>query len=131
MSEHPDIALIRRGYEAFSRGDLDTLRQVIAADAVHFEPGSSPISGEHRGIEDILAFYGKLVSDSGGTLAVELEECFTDGTGTVVALHREIADRAGKHLNERGTITFTVKDGQSHDMRACHADLDVSNDFWS
>ena len=30
MSEHPNVALTRRGYEAFARGDLAALSELIA-----------------------------------------------------------------------------------------------------
>ena len=29
---HPNEELVRRGYDAFSRGDVDALRQVFAGD---------------------------------------------------------------------------------------------------
>jgi uncharacterized protein len=33
MVEHPDVALVRRGYQAFATGDVETLSVVIAEDA--------------------------------------------------------------------------------------------------
>jgi ketosteroid isomerase-like protein len=31
---HPDEELVRRGYEAFNRGDVETLRQLFAATTI-------------------------------------------------------------------------------------------------
>jgi ketosteroid isomerase-like protein len=44
---HPNEELTRRAYDAFSRGDADTLRQLFADDAVFHEPGRNPVSGDH------------------------------------------------------------------------------------
>ena len=41
MAEHPDVALIRRGYDAFSTGDVATLSEIIAPDATQYQPGSN------------------------------------------------------------------------------------------
>ena len=34
MGAQEDVALVRRGYEAFSAGDMDTLRDLFTEDAV-------------------------------------------------------------------------------------------------
>jgi hypothetical protein len=34
MAEHPDVALVKRGYEAFNSADVSTLTEIIADDAV-------------------------------------------------------------------------------------------------
>jgi ketosteroid isomerase-like protein len=38
---HPNEDLIRRGYDAFSRGDMDTLRALFHPDIVWHAPGRS------------------------------------------------------------------------------------------
>ena len=40
MAEHPDVALVRRGYAAFSAGDMATLSELLAEDARQYQPGS-------------------------------------------------------------------------------------------
>ncbi len=131
MAEHPDVTLVRRGYEAFSKGDLDTLREVIAADAVHSVPGNSPVSGDHKGIDAILAMYGQLFERSGGTINVELERVMTDGHGTVVGVHRSRAERNGKSIDQRESIVFTVRDGQAVELHEVMEDLEGSDAFWA
>ena len=42
MTEHPHAALVRKGYDAFSRGDMETLAEVLAGDASHHVPGKQP-----------------------------------------------------------------------------------------
>jgi hypothetical protein len=45
---HPNEELTRRAYDAFSRGDVDTLRRLFADDAVFYEPGRNPVSGDTK-----------------------------------------------------------------------------------
>ncbi len=42
MSEHPNIELSRRGYAAFGTGDMATLTELIADDAVWHVGGATP-----------------------------------------------------------------------------------------
>ena len=55
MSEHPNIALARRCYDACNRGDGDTLQECFAPDAVHYFTGRSPVAGAPKLIAFCLA----------------------------------------------------------------------------
>src|SRR6266516_1571593 len=52
--------------------EVEDLKTRIAEDAVWYVPGSTPISGEHRGHAAIFAYVQKLVELSGGTFRAEL-----------------------------------------------------------
>ena len=45
MTEHPNVELTRRGYDAFAKGDLATLSELIAEDAAWHVLGVGPLSG--------------------------------------------------------------------------------------
>src|SRR3989442_7772666 len=72
MFEHPNAALVERLYAAFDAGDREALKKLIAEDAVWHVPGSTEISGDHRGHEAIFAYFQKLAELSGGTVRAEL-----------------------------------------------------------
>jgi ketosteroid isomerase-like protein len=55
---HPNEDLVRRAYDAFSQGDIETLRQLFADDTIFHEPGRNPVSGDYQGIDQVLAFSG-------------------------------------------------------------------------
>ncbi|HEY7010679.1 MAG TPA: nuclear transport factor 2 family protein [Jatrophihabitantaceae bacterium] len=131
MAEHPDVALVRRGYAAFSTGDIATLSELIADDARQFQPGSSSMSGEYKGRDAILAFYGRLASETNGTFRVELEHVYTDGQGRVVACSRNTAQRGERQLNSGAALVFTIKDGKAQDLHGVEEDLDEWDNFWS
>ncbi|MEU5630623.1 nuclear transport factor 2 family protein [Streptomyces rishiriensis] len=131
MAEHPHAALIRRGYDAFSRGDMDVLRGLMTGDCTHHVPGSHPLSGDFKGLDAITDMYGRLLSETAGTLRVELRNVLVDGRGHAVAMHHSIADRSGKHMDEDGCIVFRIVGDKITDLDQCVQDIDTSNDFWS
>jgi uncharacterized protein len=45
MSEQEDIELVKRGYEAFSAGDIETVMNTFDDNVEWVQPGESAISG--------------------------------------------------------------------------------------
>jgi uncharacterized protein len=130
MTEHPNAALIRRGYAAFSAGDVETLKELIAADAVQHMPGKNMFSGDHHGIDDILAMYGQLSQETGGTFRVDLEEVYAN-EDTVVTVYHSTGDRGGQHLDSRHALLFMMRDGRAVDLNDIAVDMDAEDRFWA
>jgi ketosteroid isomerase-like protein len=131
MAEHPDVVLVRRGYEAFSTGDVATLSEIIADDAEQYQPGSGSMSGQHAGRDAILEFYGRLASETDGSFRVDLSHVYTDGQGQVVACHRATAKRGDRELDTGAALIFTVRDGRAQQIHGVQEDLDEWDEFWS
>ncbi|MEV1077612.1 nuclear transport factor 2 family protein [Streptomyces sp. NPDC050211] len=131
MAEHPHATLVRKGYEAFIRGDMDSLRELLTADCAHHVPGSHPLSGDFKGQDAVIDMYGRLFQETGGTMQVELRNILVDGRGHAVAVHHFSADRQGKHIDEDGAIVFRIVGDKASDLDECVSDIDKSNDFWT
>jgi ketosteroid isomerase-like protein len=65
MSAEENAALLRRYLEALSQGDMDTVREAFAEDAVWHLPGKSPLAGNHKGPDAILEFIGRAFEMTG------------------------------------------------------------------
>ena len=128
---HPNEEIVRHGYKAFGEGDMDTLRSLFAPDAVHSATGNNPLSGEYKGVDDILAYYGKLFELSGGTFTAELKSARAEGDDTVVATHRDTAQRGDKTLDQDETLTFTISGGKFTRLEENHSDPAAYDAFWS
>lgn len=131
MAEHAHIALVRKGYAAFSRGDMDTLRGMMASDCTQHVPGTGPMSGDFKGLDAVLGYYGRLSEETGGTFRVELLHLLADGRGHVMSVHRATAERAGKKLDMTGGIVFRIVGDKITDLDECLEDIDAANAFWS
>src|SRR5436309_13786247 len=57
---HQNVDLLNKGYDAFEKGDLDTLRQLFTDDIAFHGPGRSQLAGDYRGQNDVYALCGKL-----------------------------------------------------------------------
>ncbi|CAL9454926.1 nuclear transport factor 2 family protein [Streptomyces griseomycini] len=131
MAEHPNAQLVRKGYEAFTNGDMDTLRGLMAADATHHVPGTGTLSGDYKGQDAVIDLYRRLGEETDGTFGAELRQVLVDGRGHAVSLHHITGDRRGRHLDLDGGIVFRIVGDKITDLDECVADLDAMNDFWS
>jgi len=131
MTVKNNYDVVRRGYAAFSAGDTDTLTELFAPDIVHAVPGSSAVSGAHKGPQNVLAMYGKLAELSGGTVRVELEEVLSDGGSRVIAIHRTNAERNGQTLSVREALLFTIVDGKVTEIQDFFGNIEAVDSFWS
>ncbi|MEU9732742.1 nuclear transport factor 2 family protein [Streptomyces sp. NPDC048002] len=131
MAEHPHAQLVRKGYEAFERGDMDALRGLMASDCTQHVPGSHPMSGDYKGADAIIDMYARMAEETGGSMRAELRSVMVDGRGHVVAVHRFTADRKGRHIEEDGAIVFRIVGEKATDLDECVADIDAADEFWS
>jgi len=130
MTEHPNATLIRRGYAAFSAGDVATLTELIAPDAVQHMPGNNRFSGDHRGVQEILTMYGQFAEETQGTFRVELEELYANDD-TVVTVYHVTGDRGGEHIDTRHALVFTMRDGRAVDLLDIASDPELVDKFWA
>jgi hypothetical protein len=131
MTVEDNYDVVRRGYAAFSAGDTDTLTELFAPDIVHTVPGSSAVSGAHKGPQNVLAMYGKLAELSGGSVRVELEDVLSDGGSRVIAIHRANAERNGQTLAVREALLFTIVDGKVTEIQDFFGDIEAADAFWT
>ena len=127
---HPNEDLIRSGFEAFATGDLEAIRGLFADDIVWHFPGTSPISGDYHGADEVLGWLGKNFELSGGTLKVEPHDVLANDDH-VVALIRVTAQREGKSLDDNSVQVFHVQDGKATEVWLNPMDQQASDDFWS
>ena len=130
MPEHPNVALIRKGYEAFARADMAALSELFAEDVVWHMPGRNPVSGVHRGREAVFAAFAKFFELSGGTLKLDVHAILADGEHAV-ALNRATASRKGKQLDLLGADVFHAKNGKIVEFWAFSEDQRLDDEFWS
>ena len=130
MPEHPNAALLRKGYEAFNKGDMATLRELFSDDAVWHVPGNNQLSGEHRGRDAVFAMFARSAELSGGTYRVELHDALANDEHAV-GLSRAMASRQGKQLEAVAVETYHVSNGKITEAWSFAQDQRVTDQFWS
>lgn len=101
MGAQENAALVRRGYEAFSSGDMNTLRDLFAEDAVWHVGGTGPLSEDKKGRDAILAYFGELGTRSNGSIGVTMEDV-ASGDRYTVGVQFSPAERDGKTMAAGG-----------------------------
>ena len=130
MADHPNVELIRRGYEAFSRGDMDALAEVVDENVVWHAPGNNPLAGDYKGRDETFAYYGKLGEQSDGTLKIEVHDILANDEHAV-GMHRDTATRGGKSLDTNEIIVFHIQNGKIVEGWEAYPDMAAVDDFWS
>ena len=103
---HPNEELARRGYDAFSNGDIDALRQVFADNTIFHEPGRNPVAGDYQGIDQMLGFFATVGDRSGGTFRVTVHDVVANDEHAV-ALHLSEGERAGRRFTASRPLCST------------------------
>jgi hypothetical protein len=103
--------VVRRMYDAFSRGDVEAILGLAAPDVVIYQSPSVPWGGRRSGAEGLQHFLGSLISTIRS--AVETGELYDDGDGHVVQSGRTRGEviATGVPFDVAETHVWTVADG--------------------
>ncbi len=106
MTEHPSVELTRQGYEAFAKGDMATLSELMADDITWHVEGAGSLSGTYRGREDVFGFFGRLAEETGGTFSLDVHDVLANDEH-VVALCTLSASRGVSRSRSRWPTSAT------------------------
>ncbi|MFF2318283.1 nuclear transport factor 2 family protein [Arthrobacter sp. NPDC058097] len=129
MGTQEDVELIRGGYKAFQAGDMSTLREMFAEDAVWHVAGTGVLSGTKQGRDAVLGYFGELATRSNGTFNVTIQEII-GGDNHIVGLQHNHAENNGKTLDTDAALTFQVRDGKISEGREFFDDTAQADAFW-
>ncbi len=131
MTKATDNAtLIRKGFEAFNKGDVATLSTILSADCIQHMPGNNRFSGDHKGLDNILKMYGELGSLTDGTMQAVLSDVYASDHGAVATFTTK-ATRNGKSTEQRNVLVFTIVGGKATDMDEVALNGEVDDAFWA
>lgn len=130
MGAAENVELVRRGFEAFNAGDMASLSELFAEDAVWHVAGSGVLSGTKQGRDAILAYFGELGARTQGSFQATLQD-LVGGEDHTVAIQQTRAQANGKTLDMAAVITFVVRDGKVTEGREFFEDTGKADDFWA
>ena len=127
---HPNEELLSRGFEAFSKGDMGAVAALFADDIVWHSPGRGPLSGDHRGRDQVLGLFAKQAELTGGTFRVEVHDLLANDEHGV-ALTTARGERGGKAWEGKSVLVFHVREGKATEVWLHPDDLYASDEFFS
>src|SRR2546425_12662417 len=104
--------LVAGMYEAFGRGDLETVLNGLADDVEWNLPGPAPYAGLRQGRGAVQAFFMELIM-AGKIEMFEVDAVIADGA-RVVVLGRErcTAVKTGRTFDQHWAHAYTMRDGK-------------------
>ena len=112
MSENSDT--LKRGYEAFNSGDVETVSEVFADDARWEGPNTAgvPMSGVNEGKEAVLQALGQ-IGENFERFHVSPDEMVEQGETIVVLSHLEATTKSGNDIKLPGVEIWRMSDGKA------------------
>ncbi|HEY8624076.1 MAG TPA: nuclear transport factor 2 family protein [Casimicrobiaceae bacterium] len=130
-AQHANVQRARQGYEAFSKGDMAAIGELLADDVVWHVGGSSPISGDYKGKDAVFGFFGKLMEQTGGTFKLEVHDILANDEHTVTMV-RETAARNGKKWDSKAVhVTHPDSAGRIKEFWAFQENSTAADEFFS
>jgi uncharacterized protein len=122
--------LIRRAYDAFSRGDMEGVFALFAKDILWHVPGRGPLSGDYRGHVEVQGFFQHFMELSSGTFRLQVDHILAEGD-LVVVLCTDKAQRGNLSKTSQQVHVWTVRDGYAATFREYQGDEQSEDEFWS
>jgi ketosteroid isomerase-like protein len=128
-SSEANLALFHQFYQCFLDNDLDTMRnQVMAPDVVWHIPGQHTLSGTHRGVDEILAYFGAVGSSNFNS---EMRYLHADDN-YVVQVHRGWSNRGdGTDIDMLWVLVYRIENGRIAEAQEFAEDQAAANAFFS
>ena len=127
MGEHPNVELARRGYKAFSEGDMATMAELIAEDAVWHVGGNNILTGDYKGRDAIFGLFARFAESAS---QIEVHDILANDEHTVVLTHLT-ASRQGKTVDTRTCDTSHTVNGQLTEFWSFAEDSAGIDELWS
>jgi ketosteroid isomerase-like protein len=130
MMAHPNAELINQAYRSFADGDISSVLQMLDDHITWHVPGRSPLSGDYKGPNGVLDFFGRCRQLSGGTLRVGVDEILADGD-RVIVLSTVSAERHGQSWSSPEVHAWRLANGRAIEFREFQGDQEAEDSFWA
>jgi ketosteroid isomerase-like protein len=122
--------LIEGAYAAFAKGDVQTVLQAFADGIFWHVPGRGPLSGDYRGPQEVLGFFGRFMQLSNGTFRIQVDDILANDR-RVLVLVTESAQRDGRKWSSPQVHAWTIEAGRATGFWQFQGDQQTEDEFWS
>jgi ketosteroid isomerase-like protein len=130
MSEHPNVDLVRSGYEAVARGDMAAFAALLHDDVVWHE--STPgFEGSYHGPDETLAMLGRVFYETGMELKdLSIRKILADDDHAVVLLASTMTRGDREHTGEYVDV-YSLRAGKVAEHRHLPVDPNAEEEFFA
>jgi ketosteroid isomerase-like protein len=110
--------LIQRMYEAYSKGDIETVLANMTDDFTWYAPGGAPFAGQRRGRDEMRNFFTEM-NRWVQTDQFDADEILADGDKVVVlGRQRATVRETGRHFETRWAHVYRLRGGKVSEGQA-------------
>jgi uncharacterized protein len=123
-TEHPNATLVRRGLEAFNRGEIQAFADLVADDVIWHQIGADTIRGKQAMAESMPG------GDVDWQITADVHDVVANDEH-VVALVNATGTRNGQTLNYRTAEILHLRDGKITERWAFSDDPEAIKRFFA
>jgi uncharacterized protein len=109
---HPNETLIREGYDAFVRGDIEAVKGFLAPDVLWHISGTGRFAGVYKGHEELLGLFSQIFEMTEGTISIAARDILAN-EDHVIVLTTMKGQRGDRILDDDGVAIFKIRDGKA------------------
>ena len=128
MPEHPNAISFRAGLDSFTRGDPETLGDLLAEDIVWHAPGNNPYSGTFVGKQATMERMRRMARE-GIVWDFAIHDVLANDDHVVVLIEATLAKGVAT-THERQVQVMHVRDGKMTEFWAMNEDQAANEPSW-
>lgn len=121
--------LHRRQGEMYAGGAVEPVAELLAPDIVWHVPGTSPIAGDHTGVEQVLAYFARRRTLARATMRMHPGPVMAGGDA-VVQLVDGTAELEGEEVRWQTAGVYRLGDGRVREVWLVPLDLARFDRIW-
>lgn len=126
----PNEEVMREAVGYFVKGDVESVMSMFADDVVLHIPGSTQVSGDHKGKEGFQAFLGKTMELTNGQFQLTPHDILGSDEHAV-GIYNIKATRDGKDFEWRHVNVYHIRDEKIAEIFYTPHDFPAWHEFWS
>ena len=124
---HPNGQTVLKGFQAFAEGDMATMEELFAEDAVWHVGGKNRWTGDYQGLDAILEYFGELAREA--SFDQDMHAVLADDKH-VVTLVNSTATRGEETLESQTVFIVHVSGGRVSEAWGTSLDDHAVDEFW-
>jgi uncharacterized protein len=129
MSTQQNVQIVKDGFAAYGRGDMQGLLALFAEDIEWIVPGEGPLAGTYRGHAGVAGFIQK-ISEMLEVSLFEPREFVAEGDRVlVVGFERETVKATNRTFEGHWVFAFAVRNGKVTNVREYFDTLALARGF--
>jgi ketosteroid isomerase-like protein len=115
MSDHPNVTTVNRMTPAIFDQDRDTLASIFTKDLSFHMRGPEGWSGDHAGVDGLLAAIGRVVEATGGDVRLQQQFCIGTDRWAAEWEHATLG-RNGRTLESKNAFVYRFQGDRIAEM---------------